>query len=375
MRFPMPFPEKVEAREDLCRLALSEGVNRRELCRRFNIRPRILYKWLDRYRQAGVAGLLDHSRRPHRSPSQTSPEMEAAVLAVRQENPVWGGRKIRRTLERRGLLAPSPSTITGILRRNGVAMVAPGKKIWKRFEHAEPNDLWQMDFKGHLEMAQGRLHPLTVVDDHSRYSVALHAADNERHLTVQNALQAAFERYGLPEVVLTDNGSPWGDSGEQELTKLGIWLIEHGVAPWHSPPFHPQNHGKNERFNRTLKAELLEGRIFDDLIQAQQAFDRWRHRYNHDRPHDALGLAVPADRYRASPRRFRSAIEPFQYGSDDIVRRVDASAHLSFEGRKLRASKALIGKSVALRPTERDGLFDLIFRHVTVKSIDFHNLG
>lgn len=375
MRFPMPFPEKVEAREDLCRLALSEGVNRRELCRRFNIRPRILYKWLDRYRQAGVAGLLDHSRRPHRSPSQTSPEMEAAVLAVRQENPVWGGRKIRRTLERRGLLAPSPSTITGILRRNGMAMVAPGKKIWKRFEHAEPNGLWQMDFKGHLEMAQGRLHPLTVVDDHSRYSVALHAADNERHLTVQNALQAAFERYGLPEVVLTDNGSPWGDSGEQELTKLGIWLIEHGVAPWHSPPFHPQNHGKNERFNRTLKAELLEGRIFDDLIQAQQAFDRWRHRYNHDRPHDALGLAVPADRYRASPRRFRSAIEPFQYGSDDIVRRVDASAHLSFEGRKLRASKALIGKSVALRPTERDGLFDLIFRHVTVKSIDFHNLG
>jgi transposase InsO family protein len=371
----MPFPEKVEAREELCHLALSEGVNRRELCRRFNIRPRILYKWLDRYRQAGVAGLLDHSRRPHRSPSQTSPEMEVAVLAVRQENPVWGGRKIRRTLERRGLSAPASSTITGILRRNGVAMVAPGKKIWKRFEHAEPNDLWQMDFKGHVEMTRGRLHPLTVVDDHSRYSVALHAADNERHLTVQNALQAAFERYGLPEVVLTDNGSPWGDSGEQELTKLGIWLIEHGVAPWHSPPFHPQNHGKNERFNRTLKAELLEGRTFDDLIQAQQAFDRWRHRYNHDRPHDALGLAVPADRYRASPRRFRSAIEPFQYGSDDIVRRVDASAHLSFEGRKLRASKALIGKSVALRPTERDGLFDLIFRHVTVKSIDFHNLS
>lgn len=375
MRFPMPFPEKVEAREELCHLALSEGVNRRELCRRFNIRPRILYKWLDRYRQAGVAGLLDHSRRPHRSPSQTSPEMEVAVLAVRQENPVWGGRKIRRTLERRGLSAPASSTITGILRRTGVAMVAPGKKIWKRFEHAEPNDLWQMDFKGHVEMTRGRLHPLTVVDDHSRYSVALHAADNERHLTVQNALQAAFERYGLPEVVLTDNGSPWGDSGEQELTKLGIWLIEHGVAPWHSPPFHPQNHGKNERFNRTLKAELLEGRTFDDLIQAQQAFDRWRHRYNHDRPHDALGLAVPADRYRASPRRFRSAIEPFQYGSDDIVRRVDASAHLSFEGRKLRASKALIGKSVALRPTERDGLFDLIFRHVTVKSIDFHNLS
>jgi transposase InsO family protein len=371
----MPFPEKVEAREELCRLALAPGANRRELCRRFKVRPRILYKWLERYRLEGVAGLSDRSRRPRHSPSRTDAEMEAAVLAVRQENPVWGGRKIWGSLRRRGLSPPAPSTITGILHRNGMPMVAPGKRSWRRFEHAEPNSLWQMDFKGDVAMAQGRLHPLTVVDDHSRYSVALHATDNERHLTVQNALQAAFERYGLPEIVLTDNGSPWGDSGEQRLTRLGIWLIEHGVAPWHSPPFHPQSHGKNERFNRTLNAELLAGRTFNHLDQAQQAFDRWRHHYNHHRPHDALNLAVPADRYRASPRRFRLAIEPFQYGADDIVRRVDASAHLSFEGRKVRASKALIGKSVALRPTERDGLFDLIFRHVTVKSIDFHNLS
>ena len=375
MRFSMPFPEKVEAREELCRLALTSGANRRELCRRFRIQPRILYKWLKRYLAEGVAGLSDRSCRPQHSPSRTSPEMEAAVLAVRQENPVWGGRKIGGSLTRQGLSPPSPSTITGILRRHGMPMVAPGKKPWKRFEHAEPNGLWQMDFKGHVAMAQGRLHPLTVVDDHSRYSVALHAADNERHLTVQAALQAAFEHYGLPEIVLTDNGSPWGDSGGQRLTKLGIWLIEHGVAPWHSPPFHPQNHGKNERFNRTLKAELLEGRTFDDLAQAQQAFDGWRHRYNHYRPHDALNLSVPADRYRVSPRQFSSIVEPFEYGPDDIIRRVDAVARISFGARRLRASKALIGKLVAIRPTERDGLFDLVFRHVTVKSIDFHNLS
>ena len=374
MRFSMPFPEKVEAREELCRLALAEGANRRELCRRFEVQPRILYKWVERYLIEGVAGLSDRSRRPHHSPSRTSPEVEASVLAVRRENPVWGARKIRGSLKRQGLASPSPSTITGILRRAGMSMVSPGQKTWKRFEYAEPNGLWQMDFKGNVAMTQGRLHPLTVIDDHSRYSVALHAADNERHLTVQNALQATFERYGLPEIVLTDNGSPWGDSGEQRLTKLGVWLIEHGVAPWHSPPFHPQNHGKNERFNRTLKAELLEGRTFGDLAQAQDAFDRWRYRYNHHRPHDALNLAVPADRYRASPRRFSSAVEPFDYGPDEIVRRVDRSAHISFGGRPLRASKALIGKQVALRPTPRDGVFDLVFRHVTVKSIDFHNL-
>lgn len=374
MRFSMPFQGKEEAREELCRLALQKGANRRELCRRYKVKPRILYKWLDRYRQEGVGGLSNRSRRPHHSPSRTEPEMEAAVLAVRRENPVWGGRKIAATLERQGLSPPSPSTITEILRRNGQPMVAPGQKAWKRFEHDAPNDLWQMDFKGHVALRKGRLHPLTVVDDHSRYSVLLHAAGKERHEVVQNAVQEAFERYGLPQIMLTDNGSPWGDTGERSLTKLAVWLIEHGVAPWRSAPYHPQTHGKNERFNRTLKAELLDGRVFDDLVQAQAAFDAWRHRYNYHRPHDALKLAVPGDRYRPSPRRFNPKVEPFEYGADDIVRRVDNAARIGFQGRRLKASKALIGKLVAIRPTERDGVFALTFRHVTVKAIDFHNL-
>jgi transposase InsO family protein len=374
MRFSMPFQGKEEAREELCRLALQAGANRRQLCRRHKVQPRILYKWLDRYRQEGVGGLSDRSRCPHHSPGKTGPEMEAAVLAVRRENPVWGGRKIVASLARQGLSPPSPSTITQILRRNGQPMVAPGQKAWKRFEHDAPNALWQMDFKGPVDMRTGRLHPLTVVDDHSRYAVVLHAAGKERHEIVQNAVQAAFERYGLPEVILTDNGSPWGDTGERSLTKLGVWLIEHGVAPWRSAPYHPQTHGKNERFNRTLKAELLDGRTFDDLARAQAAFDRWRHRYNFHRPHDALELAVPGDRYRPSPRPFKAKVAPFEYGPDDTVRLVDTAARIGFQGRRMKASKALIGKLVAIRPTERDGLFDLVFRHVTVKSIDFHNL-
>ena len=375
MRFSMPFFGKEEAREEVCRLALWEGANRRQLCRRFGISAKTLYRWLNRYRSEGPAGLTERSRRPHRSPSRTEPGMEAAVLAMRRENPVWGGRKIAASLERQGLSPPAASTITEILRRHGQPMVAPGQKAWKRFEHAEPNALWQMDFKGDVAFGRGRLHPLTVVDDHSRYAVVLQAADNERHQTVQDAVQAAFERYGLPEIILTDNGSPWGDPGERSLTKLGIWLIEHGVAPWHSPPYHPQNHGKNERFNRTLKAELLDGRVFDDLEHAQRAFDAWRHHYNHHRPHDALKLAVPADRYQASPRSFNPTVEPFEYGPDDIVRPVDSAARISFRGRRWKASKALIGKRVAIRPTEHDGVFDIVFRHVTVKSIDFHNLA
>jgi transposase InsO family protein len=373
MRIPMPFQGKEASREEACRLALVEGANRRQLCRRFGISAKTLYRWLPRYQAEGAAGLVDRSHRPQHSPGRTDEALEAAVLAVRHENPVWGGRKIAAALRRQGLSPPAASTITTILQRNGEAMVAPGQKIWKRFERAEPNALWQMDFKGHVALGgQGRLHPLTVIDDHSRYAVVLQAASNEQRLTVQNAVQTAFERYGLPEIILTDNGNPWGDQTEHRLTRFGVWLIEHGVAPWHSAPYHPQNHGKNERFNRTLNAELLEGRMFADLDDAQRAFDAWRHRYNHHRPHDALGLAVPADRYRLSPRPFHDIVELFAYGPGDIVRRVDQRGSITFQKRRLKASKALVGKDVALRPTTQDGVFDLVFRHVSVRPIDLH---
>ena len=372
MRFSMPFQDQEGSREELCKLALAEGSNRRELCRRFNVRPRILYKWLERYRTDGAAGLADRSRRPHRSPCQTGTEMEAAVLSVRRENPVWGGRKIAASLRRHGLEAPAPSTITAILRRHGEPMTAAGHKVWKRFEHAEPNAMWQMDFKGDVPFGGGQLYPLTVVDDHSRYAVVLQAAANQRRATVQRAVQAAFERYGLPEVILTDNGPPWGDTGERRLTKFGVWLIEHGVAPWHSPPRHPQSHGKNERFNRTLNIELLERMSFEDLLDAQQAFDAWRHRYNHHRPHDALGLAVPAERYRLSARAFKPVVEPFEYAADDTVRSVDINGRFSFSDRRFKASKALSGKQIALRPTDCDGVYHLVFRNTLLKTIDLN---
>lgn len=368
----MPFQDREKSREELCRLALAEGSNRRELCRRFKVQPRILYKWLERYRALGPAGLADRSRRPHRSPARTDGSVEAAVLAVRRDNPAWGGRKIAASLRRQGVEAPAPSTITEILHRHGEAMTAAGRKVWKRFEHAEPNAMWQLDFKGDVPFGGGQLHPLTAVDDHSRYAVIVQAADNQRRATVQSAVQAAFERYGLPEVILTDNGPPWGDTGARQLTRFGVWLIEHGVAPWHSPPRHPQSHGKNERFNRTLDIELLQRTSFEGLRDAQQAFDAWRHRYNHHRPHDALDLAVPAERYRPSPRAFRQEVEPFDYAAGDIVRSVDVNGRFSFADRRIKASKALIGKRVALRPTHCDGVYHLVFRNVVLKPIDLH---
>ena len=161
-----------------------------------------------------------------------------------------------------------------------------------------------MDFKGHFALTRGRCHPLTVIDDHSRFAIALEACGNERGTTVQTRLTAAFRRYGLPARLLMDNGSPWGSDRDHPYTPLGAWLIRLGVTPPHGRPYHPRTQGKNECFNRSLKAEVLRGRLFEDLDQAQRSFEDWCHVYNCQRPHDALDLDVPASRYSLSPRPF-----------------------------------------------------------------------
>ena len=210
------------------------------------------------------------------------------MLEVRAAHPAWGGRKIAAVLKREGAKAPSASTITEILRRAG-ALTGPGAgeaRAWTRFEHPSPNDLWQMDFKGHFALEQGRCHPLTVLDDHSRYALEIGACGNEQTATVQDRLTAVFRRYGLPWRILADNGPPWGTSGSpQRHTPLTVWLLDLGVAVSHGRPFHPQTQGKDERFHRTLKAEVLDGRSFKRLATAQAAFDAWRQVYNAKRPH------------------------------------------------------------------------------------------
>lgn len=194
------------------RLAGLPGANRAELCRRFGVSRSNGYKWLGRHGADGAAGLAERSRRPLTSPGQTPDELVVRVLAVRAEHPTWGGRKIRKVLEREGLSPPAASTITEVLRRAGKldGPRAGEARGWTRFEHPEPNDLWQMDFKGHFGLEAGRCHPLTVLDDHSRYALEIGACGDERTETVQGRLERVFRRYGLPRRILADNGSPWG---------------------------------------------------------------------------------------------------------------------------------------------------------------------
>jgi transposase InsO family protein len=298
----------MDQREEFVKLALMPGANRKELCRRFGISRKTGYKLLRRHAAEGRAGLADRSRRPRRSPARTPDAIEQEVLRLRQvSNDAWGGRKIGAVMRRAGRQdVPSASTITAILRRYDKLGARAGEHPgpYQRFERAAPNELWQMDFKGHFATIAGRCHPLSVLDDHSRYAVGLTACGNEQEATVRDRLVAVFRRYGLPWAMIMDNGAPWGNAGDQPYTIFTVWLLRLGVRVIHGRPSHPQTQGKDERFHRTLKAEVLHGRSFRDLPECQQAFDTWRQVYNHERPHEALGLAVPADRYRPSPRAF-----------------------------------------------------------------------
>jgi len=357
-------------------LALTEGCNRRELCKRFGISPKTGYKWLRRYQSDGSGGLQERSRRPHHSPEQTDENIEHAIIALRGKHPDWGGRKLRRRLLDLGYCdVPAPSTITDVLRRHGLLdrVLAGQVRDYQRFEHPYPNGLWQMDFKGHFALDRGRCHPLTVLDDHSRFNLALRACRNEQGVTVQGELTGTFQHYGLPERMLVDNGSPWGNDTQSQITPLTVWLMRLGIGVTHARPYHPQTLGKDERFHRTLKREVLSHTVFHHLDQCQHRFDQWREIYNLERPHEALELDVPAQHYKPSRRTFPETLPPIEYGPGETVRKVQAKGELFYRGQVYRIPKALRGYPVALRPTGQDGILTVCFCQTQVAEIDLRN--
>jgi transposase InsO family protein len=342
-------------RQEFVDRAGGEGVNFRALCREYRISPKTGYKWLGRYRNAGPEGLSERSRRPRATPRRTPPEMEALVLAARTDHPAWGGRKLAAYLRNRGHEGvPSPSTVTAILRRHG--RIAPRKRGASapggRFARDQPNELWQMDFKGHFPLdGGGRCHALTVLDDHSRFLIGVWACADEREGTVRACLEDAFRRFGLPQRVLCDNGSPWGDAADSPHTVLTVWLLRLGVRVTHGRPGHPQTQGKDERLHRTLGEELLSRRSFGGLSDCQSALDHWRGSYNEERPHEALEDRPPASRYHPSPEPFPEELPPLRYREGDLIRKVDASGKISLRGRAYRVGRGFRGEPVALRPT------------------------
>jgi transposase InsO family protein len=302
--------------------------------------------------------------------------METAIVELRHKHPAWGGRKLRERLLRLNYTAvPCPSTITAILRRHQLLDPQESAKhrAFQRFEHAAPNDLWQMDFKGDFKLLQGRCYPLTILDDHSRFAIALEACGKNTREIIQSTLIRVFRLYGLPWRITCDNGPPWGARGRGYYTGLGVWLLRVGVAVTHSRPHHPQTQGKDERFHRTLQAEVLRYQAGNTLTQWQIIFDEWRVVYNTERPHEALSMAVPASRYQPGSRRYPEKLPPIEYDTTDLIRKVRGYGHIKYQGREYHIGGAFRGLYVALRPTTTDGLFDVFFCNHKIGKLDLRD--
>lgn len=359
----MPWEEKnrLELREEFVKLALSEGVNLRELSRRYGISAPTAYKWIKRYRCEGVKGLEDRSRRPHEHPNKTSKQVESHILDLRKQHDYWGARKLHRILQNRSLEGlPSSTTVHNILKRNGcIESPTPGANAPKRFERKRANELWQMDFKGDFGLSNHqRCHALTLCDDHSRYNLVLKACADKRTLTVKEHLIHVFERYGLPECILCDNSGPWGCASSGGIaTNLELWLIRVGVSPIHGRPLHPQTQGKEERFHGSLERELLSRTtLWKDLKHCQRRFDQWRHQYNYIRPHESIDMCCPYERYEPSQRSMPSSLPEIQsyYLDSDIIRKVKSKGEIMFKNHTFYIGRGFIGALIALRQTGQD---------------------
>ncbi|MFK7779393.1 MAG: IS481 family transposase [Gimesia sp.] len=355
-------------------LASVEGANISKLCLRFGIARKTGYKWLQRFREDGDAGLVDRPRCPHTFRSPTSKKMESAVLSIRDHHPTWGGRKIHHRLLALGYKhVPAASTITAILRRH--QRIDPGESIkrreYQRFERSEPNELWQMDFKGEFRTLDQRwCYPLTVMDDHSRFSLVLKTCGNQKGSTVQKHLRDAFRLYGLPNAMLMDNGTPWGSTvSPGNYTRFTVWLMDLDVRVLHGRPYHPQTQGKEERFHRTLKQEVLQGRHFKNHKDLQKVFTDWQQVYNQERPHEALNYKTPIERYRVSPRDYPERLRKFEYDSSFAIRSVSSVGRVVFENKKYYLSRAFRGCQVGIRSSGKDGEWDVYYRTFKVGKI------
>lgn len=382
----MPFTTKsiMSQRIEFCLLATKPDSNVSDLCRRFKITRKTGYKWIERYKEKGQSGLKDQSKRPHHSHNKTKAEIEEYVIDLRKSDPEWGSKKIhrlmcndRKTGKYKYEIVPCKTTITKILGRNGLIDPNRSKLMmdFERFVRQYPNELWQMDYKGWFRlMNKQQCHPLTITDDHSRFNICLKACKNQQELTVKNALINVFRKYGLPYMMLTDNGSPWGASGNEynegirSYTAFDKWFIQLNIKLIHGRPYHPQTQGKEERFHKTLKQELIDHEQFYDHEYCQKRFDVWREKYNCIRPHEALDFKTPAELYEPSSRVYPEKINPYEYNMTDIKRKVDKGV-ISFKNKAIRVGHAFDGEFVALRKTKNENDFEIYFCNQLLRNI------
>jgi len=351
-----------------------------ELCQRYEIARATGYVWLRRYRQFGVAGLVERSRAAHRRRNQTPEEMEQMVLELRQAHMRWGPRKLKRVLERDqpGRVWPATSTIGALLKREG--LVVARKKRVRTAPYTEPlahadgaNRVWCADFKGWFRTADGeRIDPLTISDAHSRYLLRCQAVEKTDTARVQAIFEAAFRGYGMPEAIRTDNGAPFASPAVAGLSRLAVWWIKLGIVPERIAAGHPEQNGRHERMHRTLKEEVAQPPAANRRKQ-QRALDGFRQEYNQVRPHEALEMRTPAAVYEASERKFPEKVSAPEYPESMLVRSVRRRGHFRWKKNEVFLSEVLWGERVGLLPVD-DRWFTIYFAQFPLARFDSQEL-
>jgi len=361
----------MEKRLELVSLAVSGEFSVSELAQRFGVSCKTAHKWIKRYKEGGAANLCDRSRAPKSSPQRTAAEVERLIVRIRRKRPSWAGKKIRELLERdHGVeRPPAVSTIDEILKRHGLVKKRRRRPGVYRVQNEElsaaerANHVWAVDHKGWFLLGdRSRCIPLTVSDLHSRFIIGVEADSDATQASARRGFERAFRRYGLPEIIRVDNGSPFASMGPGRLSKLSVWWIGQGVQVEFTRPGNPQDNGSHERMHKTLKAECCKPASANRRAQ-QQRFDRWRREFNEVRPHESLGQRVPADLYQASNLRLDKSVKTRLYEPLQETLKVNQGGFVSLEGKALHVGEALAGTEVALDRNE-SGLIEVRYSNV-----------
>jgi putative transposase len=325
--------------------------NFRALCQEYGVSTKTGYKWKERFLREGMGGMVERSRRPHHHADQLGDEVVCEIVRLKLAHGSWGPRKIRELYRRRHGIVASESSFKRILERAGLVekrrrrRAKEAGRLNSGRRAAAPNQVWTVDFKGWWRSHGKRCEPLTVRDEHSRYILELRALENGRSETVRKSFEQLFERQGLPQAIRSDNGAPFASiNGLLGLSRLSAWWIALGIDLERGRPAHPQDNGAHERMHLDISREIEAMGRSD-----QAALDLWRHSFNYERPHDALGLLTPAELYRGSPRKYKGTPEDLEY-PNMCTRRVSQHGMIKMDAQPLFLTTALAGWSVGLKP-------------------------
>jgi transposase InsO family protein len=346
------------------------------LAERHGVSRRTLYKWIERFEEEGVIGLLDQARRPLCHPNQTSEGVESAITSFRRKHPDWGPKKIVHVLSTRDEETswPARSTVAAILKRHGLVKARRRRRPVGHPGHPttvahEPNELWATDFKGEFLTEDGiYCYPLTVTDLQSRYLVGCKGLLSTKTGGVKMSFERLFREYGLPQAIRSDNGVPFASTGLGRLSRLSVWSIKLGIRPELTQPARPDQNGSHERMHRTLKRATTRPPA-RDLARQQKRFDRFRLEFNTERPHEAIGMKRPAELYRPSARPFPSRLPTIEYPGHFEIRRVSRNGGIRWKRGWLNVSHPLIDEYVGLEEVD-DGIWDLYFGSMLLGRFD-----